>query len=95
MDAQTHPSVLKSMVLRNPAPHLTVFLAQKGLLKKIDQIRQSFFWRGETPDKVCGGHSLINWPTTCLPKNKGGLGILDLERFTRALRLRWLWYKWK
>jgi hypothetical protein len=30
-----------------------------------------------------------------LPKNKGGLGILDLERFTRALRLRWLWYKWK
>jgi hypothetical protein len=23
------------------------------------------------------------------------LGILDLERFTRALRLRWLWFKWK
>jgi hypothetical protein len=30
-----------------------------------------------------------------LPKVKGGLGILDLERFTRALRLRWLWFKWK
>ena len=47
-------------------------------------------WRGESPDKVSGGHSLLNWPTTCLPKTKGGLGILDLERFTRALRLRWL-----
>ena len=38
---------------------------------------------------------MLNWPTTCLPKTKGGLGILDLERFTRALRLRWLWFKWK
>jgi hypothetical protein len=25
----------------------------------------------------------------------GGLGILDLERLARALRLRWYWYKWK
>lgn len=52
-------------------------------------------WRGESPENVSGGHSLINWPTTCLPKTNGGLGILDLERFTRALRLRWLWFKWK
>jgi len=47
------------------------------------------------PDKVYGGHSLVNWPTSCLPKSKGGLGILELERFTRALRLRWLWFQWK
>ena len=37
----------------------------------------------------------MNWPTTCRPKDKGGLGILDLERFAQALRLRWLWFKWK
>ena len=28
------------------------------------------------------------------PKNFGGLGILDLALFSRALRLRWLWYQW-
>lgn len=29
------------------------------------------------------------------PKDKGVLGILDLERFARALRMRWLWFQWK
>jgi len=32
---------------------------------------------------------------TCQPKEKGGLGIPDNERFARALRLRWLWFQWK
>jgi len=58
-------------------------------------MRRSFLWRGETMDKVYGGHSIINWPMTCRPKEKGGLGILDLERFARALRLCWLWFQWK
>lgn len=71
-------TLVKIVLSSLPIYHLTVFQAQKWLLKKVDQIRRSFLWRGETPDKVCGGHSLINWPTNCLPKNKGGLGILDL-----------------
>jgi hypothetical protein len=25
----------------------------------------------------------------------GGAGLLELERFSRALRLRWLWFNWK
>lgn len=63
------------------------FSKQKWLIQKIDRLRRSFLWRGDTPNKVYGGHSLVNWPTTCLRK-KGGLGILELERFARALRLR-------
>jgi hypothetical protein len=28
------------------------------------------------------------------PKNLDGLEIKDLEKFNRALRLRWLWHTW-
>lgn len=28
------------------------------------------------------------------PKKLGGLGVPDLESFTRTLCLRWLWFKW-
>jgi hypothetical protein len=58
-------------------------------------MRRNFLWKGSNPEACTGGHCLINWPTTCLPKSKGGLGILDLDRFARGLRLRWLWLRWK
>ena len=83
---------LVKMVSSQPVYHLTAFSEQKWLIKRTDRLRRSFLWRGETPDKVYGGHSIINWPMTCHPKIKGGLGILDLERFARALRLHWLWF---
>jgi hypothetical protein len=36
----------------------------------------------------------VRWQRVKNPKCLGGLGILDLECFSRALRLRWLWYEW-
>lgn len=41
-----------------------------------------------------GEHCLVNWPTVTRPKDFGGLGVPDLERFSRALQLRWLWQEW-
>ena len=37
----------------------------------------------------------MNWKKCKLPKELGGLGILDLQMFSRALRLRWIWFEWK
>lgn len=84
---------VKMVLSSQPIYHMTAFPEQKCLIKRIDRLRRSFLWRGETPDKVSGGHSLVNWPTPCCPKIRGGLGILDFERFSRALQLRWLWWE--
>jgi hypothetical protein len=81
-------SVLSSM----PTYHLTVFPLAAWARKKIDKIRRSFLWKGE--ENANGGHCLVNWPTVSRPKDLGGLGLPDLDKFGRALRLRWLWQDW-
>jgi hypothetical protein len=58
-------------------------------LKAVDKIRRSFLWRGRK--EANGGHCLIAWPKVSRPKELGGLGILNLQRFSWALRVRWLW----
>ena len=88
-------TLVKSVLTSQPIYHLTVFPTQKWLIKQIDRRRRSFLWKGDEPEKVNRGHCLVRWPSVCTPKDLGGLGVLDLERLARALRLRWLWFQWK
>lgn len=80
---------------------LVVLSIKKWTIKKLDRIRRSLLCKEEenanaTIVYVEKGsnanrwHYLVMWPKVTRLKNLGGLGILDLERFRMALRLRWL-----
>jgi len=81
-------TVLSSM----PVYFMTVFDIKKWAIKKIDKLRRGFLWKGTSEAK--GVHCQVAWERVKCPKPLGGLGVLDLERFGRALRLRWLWFAW-
>jgi hypothetical protein len=49
---------------------MTVFEEHKWLFKKIDRLRRSFLWRGETPDKVYGVTRLSTGRPPVDPKSK-------------------------
>jgi len=71
---------------------MTALKPPKEVLPEVDKIRKRFLWAGHKA--ISGGKCKVNWTKTTLLKECGGLGILDLERFARALRLRWLWHEW-
>lgn len=55
-------------------------------------MRRRFLWAGDS--EITGGKCKVAWRLVAKPIEYGGLGIIDLECFSRALRLRWLWFQW-
>jgi hypothetical protein len=45
-------------------------------------------------DKVFAGKCKGIWDRACLPTKLGWYGILYLDKFVVALRIRWLWHEW-
>jgi hypothetical protein len=77
-----------------PTYFLTVFKMSKWGISNIDKFRRSFLWKRQDPENVKGGSLPCHWLKCARPKALGGLGIKDIEKFNRALRLRWLWHHW-
>jgi hypothetical protein len=77
-----------------PTYSLTIFKMLKWGYNKIDRLRRGFLWKGKDYENIKGDHCLVNSQTCARPRRLGGLGIKDLEKFSRALMMRWLWYNW-
>jgi hypothetical protein len=59
----------------------------------MNKLERAFLWVGTK--EIIGGKWNINWKAVCWPTHLGGLGILHLEKFARALRFRWPWFQWR
>jgi hypothetical protein len=58
-----------------------------GVLEVIDRARRHCLWRRKDKEKI---NSLAAWDMVCKPKEKGGLGIINLKLQNAALLLKHL-----
>ncbi|KAE8803655.1 hypothetical protein D1007_20501 [Hordeum vulgare] len=72
---------------------MTIHKLPAWVLKRLTQICRSWLWSGDTTANA--GNCRVAWTLICRPKCLVGLGVVDLKKFGRALRIRWLWMAWK
>jgi hypothetical protein len=80
---------LVNACLSSIALYMLSFLeAPKGFINKADMHRKRMVWQEIDGRKR---YHLVNWHTVCLPKDCGGLGVLDLTIMNKSLLCKWLW----
>jgi hypothetical protein len=85
--------VLVRAVLTSPAIyHISSLDLPKEVLTYIRSLLRAYLWAD--CEKVSDGKCKANWEMVCRPTKIGNLGILNLDKFATAHRLRWLWHEW-
>jgi hypothetical protein len=88
MNISGRKELVKSVLSALPTYVLTTVRPPRKFYSGIDKFKKRFIWAGN--QELQGGKCKINWLRVCRPLQYGGLGIADLERIGRALRMRWL-----
>lgn len=84
--------LVRSVLSALPVYLMTSLHPPKQLFQDLDKARRRFLWAGDSD--LHGGKCKVAWEAVAKPTVFGGLGIVDLEKFSRALRIRWLWFEW-
>lgn len=79
--------LINSILATIPIYFMSVFRLPQWLVQDIEKIRRDFLWHGA--QQQCKIH-LANWDMVTLPKKMGGLGIIGIRNFNRALLAKWV-----
>lgn len=71
-----------------PVYTMGMFKLKEGIHQQMDSIRGNFFWQS-TGDR--SKYHMAKWEHLCIPKDMGGLGILNTRTMNEALLGKWVW----
>jgi hypothetical protein len=75
-------TLINSVLSSLPLYFFSFFKAPKCIIQQLVRIQRNFLWEeGLNDKKICW----VNWDPICLPTDKGGLGVKNLELFNVAL----------
>jgi hypothetical protein len=59
--------LVKTVLSTMPTFFLTLHKMHIWAYATIDRYKMSFIWKGTDPDRIRGGHNLVNWKTCLMP----------------------------
>ena len=66
----------------------SVFLLPKAVINDINKILRGFLWN---QGDLVKGIAKVAWDVICTPKDQGGLGIKNLQKWNEVLLVKHLW----
>jgi hypothetical protein len=78
--------LINSVLSSTPLYMLSLYKMPVKIKIKLDSIRCHFLWQSTSTKKR---FALIKWTKICMPRQFGGLGILDLHCMNISLLLKW------
>jgi len=93
VEAKTHflwgrVTLIQSVLTSIHIYFFSFFKVPNRVMNKLVSIQHKFLWCGEIEEKKI---VWIKWETVCLPKEKGELGLKDINTFNLALLGKWKW----
>ena len=81
-------TLIQSVLTSIPIYFFSFFRVPKKVVDKLVRIQRKFLWGGALDHTL----AWVKWDIVCLPKDKGGLGIKDVNTFNLALLAKWKWH---
>ena len=82
-------TLIQSVLTSIPIYFFSFFRVPKKVVDKLVCLQRKFLWGGGADHNKI---AWVKWDTVCFPKDKGGLGIKDVNTFNLALLAKWKWH---